>query len=102
MELQEKTISGEFFINIIENKGDKLVKFRPTFFNFFLGPYCAGKIHTSTFICCMHPGKEAGPLTNHKKKRYGIENSGCFVFGKPVLFTLGVGLTKPYSLGILV
>jgi len=27
---------------------------------------------------------------------------GRFVFGKPVLFTLGLGLTTPYSLGILV
>jgi len=43
------------------------------------------KIHTSTFICCLHPGKEAR-----------------FVFGKLVLFTLGLGLTTPYSLGILV
>ena len=36
------------------------------------------------------------------KKRYGEETPGRFVFGKPVLFTLGVGLTTPYSLGILV
>ena len=37
----------------------KLVKFRPTFRNCILGPYCAEKIHTSTFICCLHPSKEA-------------------------------------------
>jgi len=36
------------------------------------------------------------------KRRYGEENPGRFVFGKPVLFTLGLGLTTPYSLGILV
>jgi len=36
------------------------------------------------------------------KRRYGEEKSGPFVFGKPVLFTLGLGLTMPYSLGILV
>jgi len=36
------------------------------------------------------------------KRRYGEEKPGCFVFGKPVLFTLGLGLTTPYSLGILV
>jgi len=35
------------------------------------------------------------------KRRYGGENPGRFVFGKPVLFTLGLGLTTPYSLGIL-
>jgi len=36
------------------------------------------------------------------KRRYGEEKLGRFVFGKPVLFTLGLGLTTPYSLGILV
>ena len=36
------------------------------------------------------------------KRRYGEESPGRFVFGKPVLFTLGLGLTTPYSLGILV
>ena len=30
------------------------------------------------------------------------ENPGRFVFGKPVLFTLGVGLTTSYSLGVSV
>jgi len=34
------------------------------------------------------------------KRRYGGEKPGRFVFGKPVLFTLGLGLTTPYSLGI--
>ena len=36
------------------------------------------------------------------KRRYGEEKPGRFAFGKPVLFTLGLGLTTPYSLGILV
>ena len=36
------------------------------------------------------------------KRRYGGVKPGRFVFGKPVLFTLGLGLTTPYSLGILV
>jgi len=35
------------------------------------------------------------------KRRYGGENPGRFVFGKPGSFTLGLGLTTPYSLGIL-
>jgi len=26
------------------------------------------KIHTSTFVCYLHPGKEARPETNHKRK----------------------------------
>jgi len=36
------------------------------------------------------------------RRRYGEENPGHFVFGKPVLFTLGLGLTTPYSLGVFV
>jgi len=36
------------------------------------------------------------------KRIYGEENPGRFVFGKPVSFTLGLGLTMPYSLGVLV
>jgi len=36
------------------------------------------------------------------KERYGDENPGRFDLGKPVLFTLGLGLTTPYSLGVLV
>jgi len=35
------------------------------------------------------------------KRRYGEKEPGHFVFGKPVLFTLGLGLTTPDSLGIL-
>jgi len=64
VEFQEKTISGEFFRNFVLCQGyplPKLVKFRPTFWNLILGPYCDEKIHTSTFICCLHPGKEARP-----------------------------------------
>jgi len=36
------------------------------------------------------------------KGRHGEEKPGRFVFGKLVLFTLSLGLTTPYSLGILV
>jgi len=36
------------------------------------------------------------------KTRYREEKPGHFVFGKPILFALGVGVTMPYSLGLLV
>jgi len=36
------------------------------------------------------------------KRRYGEEKPGRFVYGKLVLFTLGLGLTTPYPLGISV
>ena len=65
VEFQEKkTIPREFVRNFGQTKGyplPKLVKFCPTFRNFSLGPYCAEKIHTGTFICCLHSCKEARP-----------------------------------------
>jgi len=36
------------------------------------------------------------------KIRYGGEKQGRFVFRRPVLFTLVLGLSMPYSLGVLV
>ena len=74
VDFQEKNYFGRIFHKFCANQGyplPKLVKFRPTFCNFILGPYCAEKIHTSTFICCLHPGKEARPQTNHRKKIRG-------------------------------
>jgi len=55
------------------------VKFRPTFCNFFSGLYCAKKVHASTFVCCLHPGKEARPQTDHRKKIRGRKaRTFCF------------------------
>ena len=52
------------FVQISEilcNTLPKLVKFRYTFCNFILESYCAEKNHITTFIYCLHPGKEARP-----------------------------------------
>ena len=84
VEFQEKTIPEEFFRNFVENQGyplSKLVKFRPTFCNFILDPYCVEKIHRSTFICSLHPVKEARPSTNHKQKMQG-KKARTFCFRK--------------------
>jgi len=59
------------------------------------------KIHTSTFVCSLHPGKEHVDK-RITKRRCGEERPGRFVFGKTVLFTLGLGITTAYSLNILV
>ena len=61
-EISGKNYFGRTFQKICANQGyplPKLVKFRTTLCNFILGPYSAEKFHTSTFICCLHPGKEA-------------------------------------------
>jgi len=55
---------GRIFQKFCANQGypiRNLVKFHPTFCNFILSPYCAEKINTSTFVRCLHPGKEARP-----------------------------------------
>jgi len=63
-DISGKKYFGRIFQKFCANQGyplPKLVKFRLTFSNFFLGPYYAEKIHTSTFICCLHPCKVTRP-----------------------------------------
>jgi len=59
-----KTISGDFFINFVQTK----TIFYKNLWNFvllygilFWVRIAQKKIHTSTFICCLHSGKEACP-----------------------------------------
>ena len=83
-----KNYFGRIFQKFCANQGyplPKHVKFRSNFCNFILGPYYAEKIHTSTFICCLHPGKEARLSTNHKKKIWGRKTM-MFCFRKTSLF----------------
>jgi len=61
MEFQEKPISGEFFGNFVQTKAilyQNLWNFALLSTIFILGPYCTEKVHTSTSICCLDPGKE--------------------------------------------
>jgi len=41
-------------------------------------------------------------INKSQKEDTGEEKQVRFVFGKPVLFTVGLGLATPYSFGILV
>jgi len=52
------------------------------------------------YVVCTQVSRHVHKIIT--KRRYGEENPGRFVFGKPVLFTLGLGLTTPYSFGVLV
>jgi len=99
-----KNYFGRIFQKFCANQGyplPKLVEFRTTFFNFILGPYCAEKFtQVLSYVVCTQVRRHV-----HKKItkiRYGEEMPGRFVFGKPVLLTLGLWLTTPYSLSILV
>jgi len=95
---------GRIFQKFFANQGyplAKLVKFRPTFCNFFHIRIALKKFtQVLSYVVCTQVSRHV-----HKKitkRRCGEEKQGRFVFGKLVLFTLGVGLTAPYSLGILV
>ena len=74
----------------------------PYFLKFYFGSVLRWKKFTQvhSYVVCTQVRRHV-----HKKitKRiYGGEKPERFVFGKPVLFTLGLGLTTPHSLGILV
>jgi len=79
----------------------KLVKFHRSFCNFIL-VRIAFKIFTQllSYIFCTYVRRLVHEQI--RKRRCGKEKSGRFVFKKLVLFTLTLGLTTPYSLGILV
>jgi len=76
----------------------KLVKFRPNFCNFILGPYCAHK----HFRMLFEPRQGSTSINESQREDTGKKSQDVFFFGKPVLFTLGLPLTTPYSLGILI
>jgi len=77
------------------------VKFHRSIWNFIQAPFCAENFtQVLSYVVCAQVRRHV-----HKKitkRRYEGEKPGRFVFGKPVFFTLGPGLTTPYSLGILV
>ena len=89
VEFQEKNYFGRIFQKFCANNGyplQKLVKFRPSIWNFILGPYWAEKIHTSTLIWFLHPGKEGGTSVNKSQKEdtgekiqdvFFLENQFC-------------------------
>ena len=61
VEFQKKLISWEFFGNVVQTKAilyQNMWNFALLSAIFILGPYCVIKVHTSTSICCLHPGKE--------------------------------------------
>jgi len=104
LNFQHKTISGEFFRNFVQTK-DILYQNLwnlPLISAIFFRVRIALKKFTQvlSYVVCTQVRRHV-----HKqitKRRYGEEKPGRFVFGKLVLFTLGLGLTTPCSLGILV
>ena len=104
VEFQEKTISGEFFRNFVQTKA---ILYR-NLWNFALLSEISFWVRIAPKKFTQVPSHVVcTQVRSHVHKQiteriYGAEKPRLFVFGKPVLFTLGLGLTTPYSLGILV
>jgi len=80
----------------------KTCEILPYFLQFFSGSVLRWKKFTQVLshVVCTKVRRHL-----HKwitERRYGGEKPGRFVFEKPVLLTLDLGLTTPYSLSILV
>ena len=102
MEFREKTIPVEFFRNFVQTKVITYQNFSPYFLQFLFSICIALKKFTQvlSYVVCTQVRRHV-----HKqitKIRYAEDKPGRSVFGKPVLFSLGLGLTTPYSLGVLV
>ena len=72
------------------------------FLHFYSGSVLRWKKFTQvlSYVVCTQVRRQVHRQIT--KRRYGEEKPRRFVFGKQVSFTLGLGLTTPYSLGILV
>jgi len=78
------------------------VTFRPTFYNFYsksVRIVLKNLTQVLPYVVCTQVKRHVHKRI--RKRRYEEKKPGRFVFRKPVLFTLGLGLTTPYSLGVL-
>ena len=101
MEFQEKNYFGRIFQKF-SLKPNKTCEISSYFSNFYFASVLRRKKFTQvlSYVVCTK-------VRSHIHKRitkttYGEEKPGHFVFGKPVFFTLGLGLTTPYSFGVFV
>jgi len=100
-----KNYFGTIFLKFCEKprlSSSKICEISPYFLQFYsLSKNCVEKFTQvlSCVVCTLLRRHVHKPII---KMRYREEKSGHFVFGKPVLFTLGLGLTTPYSLGLLI
>ena len=106
VKFQEKTISVEFFRNFRANQSylssTETCEISPYFLQFLFCVRITLKKLTQvlSYVVCTQVRRHV-----HKwitKGRYREEEAGRIVSGKPILLTLGLGLTTPYSLGVLV
>jgi len=104
VEFQDKTISGGYFRNFVQTNAilyQNLLHFALLSEILFWVCIALKKFtQVLSYVVCTQVRRHV-----HKKitkRGYGGEKPRRFIFRKPVLFTIGLGLTTPYSLGILV
>jgi len=102
---RKKTIPGEFFRNFVQTK---VIVYRNLWNSGLLsaislwGPYCAEKNSHKHFRMLFAP-RQGGTSINESLKKDTRKKMQEVLFSeKSVFFTLGLGLTTSYSLGILV
>ena len=104
VEFQDKTISENFSEIFFKPRlsSTKPCEILPYFLQFLFWVRIAMKKFTQVlpYVVCTQVRRHVHKTIT--KRRYGEKNQGRYVFGKPVLFSLGLVLTTRYSLGVLV
>ena len=104
VKFQQKTISDNFSEILCKPtlSSTKTCEISPYFLQFLFWVRITMKKFTQvlSYVVCIQVRRHVHKTIT--KRTYGQENPGRFVFGKQVLFTLGLGLTTRYSIGVLV
>jgi len=102
VDFQKKKLFGENVSLKPWLSSTKTCEILPNFLQFLFWVRIALKKFTQvlSYVVCTQVRRNLDKRIT--KISYGKEKSRRVVFGKPVLFTLGLGLTTPYYLGILV
>jgi len=104
VKFQQKTISDNFSEILCKPRlsSTKTCEISPYFMQFLFWVRITMKKFTQVlpYVVCTQVRRHVHKTIT--KRRYGQENPRRFVFGKQVLFTLGLGLTTRYSIGVLV
>ena len=100
----KKLFQGPFFWNFLKNQGSssKICEILPYFLQFYFVLKSWVKKFTQVLPCVVCTLRRRHVYKQITKRRYREEKPGHFVFEKPVLFILCLGLTTPYSLGLLI
>jgi len=98
VEIQEKNYFGRIFLKFLRKQRlsfTKTCEISPYFLQFLFYVHSAVKKFTQvlSYVVCTQVRRHI--YKRITKRRYEEEKPGRFVFGKPVLFTIGLGLTTP-------